>query len=139
MKYVTKSPAETLKLGFELGKKLKPGNVVALTGELGSGKTVFTKGIAKALGVKEYEYVNSASFIIVKCYESKKMPLYHFDLYRLKSSKDLDTIEYEEYFYSKGISVIEWADRALDVLPEKYINVIFEHIGENKRGIVISK
>ena len=139
MKYLTKSPGETLKLGFELGKKLKPGTVVALTGELGSGKTVFTKGIAKALGVKEYEYVNSASFIIVKCYESKKMPLYHFDLYRLKSSKDLDTIEYEEYFYSKGISVIEWADRARDVLPEKYINVKFKHMGEDKREIKIEQ
>ena len=137
MRYITKSPVETLKLGFELGKKMKPGSVVALIGELGSGKTVFTKGIAKALGVKEYEYVNSASYIIVKCYESRKMPLYHFDLYRLKSSKDLVTIEYEEYFYSKGISVVEWADRARDILPEKHVRVKFKHLGEDKREIVI--
>ena len=137
MKRITKSPAETLDLGYKFGKKLKPGVVVALTGELGAGKTVFTKGIAKALGVKDYEYVNSPSFVIVKEYGSKKMPLYHFDLYRLKSGSDLDTVGYEEYFYSKGVSVVEWADRAMNVLPEKYIRVKFKHLGKNKREITL--
>ena len=75
MKHVTKTPEETLALGYKFGKKLKPGSVVALIGELGAGKTVFTKGIAKALGVKEYEYVNSPSFVIMKEYKSKKTPL----------------------------------------------------------------
>jgi len=138
MKRITNSPEETLELGCEFGEKLKPGSIVALIGELGAGKTVFTKGIAKALGVKEYEYVNSPSFVIVKEYKTKKMPLYHFDLYRLKSSHDLDTVGYEEYFYSKGISVVEWADRVLDALPERHISVKFKHLGKNKRGIAIT-
>ena len=84
MKYVTNSPEETLEVGFKLGKKIKPGSVVALMGNLGAGKTVFTKGIAKALGVKDYKYVNSPSFVIVKEYKSCKIPLYHFDLYMCK-------------------------------------------------------
>lgn len=139
MKYVTKSAEATLALGNKFGKKLKPGTVIALIGDLGTGKTVFTKGIAKALGVKEYEYVNSASFVIMKEYKSKKAPLYHFDLYRLQSSNDLDTVDYEEHFYSKGVSVVEWADRAMDVLPEEYIAINFKHMGKNKREIIINK
>ena len=139
MKYVTKSPEETLDLGYKLGKTLKPGTVVALTGDLGTGKTLFTKGIAKALGVKDYKYVNSPSFVIVKEYKSKKLPLYHFDLYRVNSSHDLETVGYEEYFYSKGISVVEWADRAEDVLPEEYILVKFRYSGRSKRNITIKK
>ena len=138
MEYVTKNPEETFNLGCKFGGKLKPGSVVALIGELGTGKTVFTKGIAKALGVKDHEYVNSPSFVIVKEYSSKKMPLYHFDLYRLKSSHDLDTVGYEEYFYSNGISVVEWADRAPDALPEGHISVKFKHLGKNKREIAIT-
>ena len=137
MKYISKSPKETLDLGFKFGKKLKAGSVVALIGELGTGKTLFTKGIAKALGVKEYEYVNSPSFVILKEYASKGKHLYHFDLYRLGSNHDLDTVGYEEYFYSRGISVVEWADRAKDILPDKHICVNFKHLGKNKREIVV--
>ncbi len=136
---ITNSPEDTLELGRKFGKKLKPGSVVALIGELGAGKTIFTKGIAKALGVKEYKYVNSPSFVIVKEYKSKKIPLYHFDLYRFQSSRDLDTVEYEEYFYSRGISVVEWADRAPDVLPDGYILVKFKHLRNNRREIVINE
>jgi tRNA threonylcarbamoyladenosine biosynthesis protein TsaE len=137
VRHVTKSPEETLELGYKFGKKLKAGSVVALIGELGTGKTVFTKGIAKALGVNEYEYVNSPSFVIVKEYGSKKTPLYHFDLYRLKKEDDLDTVGCEEYFYSKGISVVEWADRAPGILPERHITVKFRHLGKDRRSIII--
>ena len=75
----------------------------------------------------------------MKEYKSKKTPLYHFDLYRLKSSHDLATVGYEEYFYSKGISVVEWADRAPDILPVRYISVKFRHLGRNKRKISIER
>ena len=139
MRYTSKSPEETLDIGYKFGKTLKPGSVIALTGELGTGKTLFTKGIAKALGIKEYEYVNSPSFVIVKEYKSEKAPLYHFDFYRLDSSRDLDTVGYEEYFYSKGIIVVEWADRAIGLLPDKYISVKFKHLGKQKREITIKK
>ncbi len=137
MKYITDSADETLKLGEKFGKNLKPGQVVALIGDLGSGKTVFTKGIAKGLGIKDHLHVNSPSFVIIKKYEGSP-PLYHFDLYRLDSVRDLDTVGHEEYFYSKGISVIEWADRALEALPDKYITVKFRHSGETRREIKIS-
>lgn len=137
MKYVTKSPEETLELGCKFGRTLKAGTVVALVGELGTGKTIFTKGIAKALGVKDYTHVDSPSFVIVKVYKSRRTPLYHFDLYRLRSAHDLDTVGYEEYFYSKGVSVVEWADRAPDILPEKHIGVKFKHRGKDRREINI--
>ncbi|UCD54649.1 MAG: tRNA (adenosine(37)-N6)-threonylcarbamoyltransferase complex ATPase subunit type 1 TsaE [Candidatus Omnitrophota bacterium] len=139
MKFISNSPEETLNLGYKFGKKLKSGTIVALIGELGTGKTLFTKGIAKALGVKGHEYVNSPSFVIVKEYKSKKIPLYHFDLYRLKSGDDLNTIGYDEYFYSNGVTVVEWADRAMDILPGKHILVKFKHSGKNKRQIKIEK
>lgn len=139
MMYTSKSPEETLDLGYKFGKTLKPGTVVGLIGELGTGKTIFTKGIAKGLGIKDYKYVNSPSFVILKEYKSKKTPLYHFDLFRLKSSEDMDSVGYEEYFYSDGISVVEWADRAMDVLPERYTLVKFKHSGKDKRKITIEK
>jgi tRNA threonylcarbamoyladenosine biosynthesis protein TsaE len=138
MRYVTRSPEETIDLGCTFAKKLKPGAVVALIGDLGSGKTVFTKGIAKALGVKEYRYVNSPSFVIMKEYRSKAVPLFHFDLYRLDRAGDMETVGYEEYFYAKGISVIEWADRALEVLPKEYIRVEFKHRGDDRRAVNIT-
>ena len=143
MKTITKSPDDTIKLGFNLGKKLKAGDVVTLIGELGSGKTTFTKGIAKALGVSEYNYVNSPSFVILKEYKPQgkqnKKNLYHFDLYRVKSRDDLETVGYEEYFYSKGVCVVEWADKIPEVIPEKHISVSFKYLNKNKREIIINE
>jgi len=138
MKHITKSATETLELGFEFGKTLEKGSVVALTGELGTGKTVFTKGIAKALGIKDYIHVNSASFVILQEYKGK-IPLYHFDLYRMKKPRDVETVGCEEYFYSKGISVVEWADRAAEILPEEHIAVEFKHKGGDKREITVNE
>ena len=137
MKRITKSAGETLEFGFEFGKTLEKGSVVALTGELGTGKTVFTKGIAKALGIEDYAHVNSASFVILQEYKGKE-PLYHFDLYRIEKHEDLETIGCEEYFYSKGISVVEWAERAAEILPEKHIAVSLRHKGGDKREIIVN-
>ena len=136
MKHVTKSAEETFELGVKFGKTLKPRNVVALTGDLGAGKTVFTKGIAKSLGIKDYAHVNSASFVIMQEYKGR-IPLYHFDLYRMKKAGDIATVGCEEYFYSDGISVVEWAERAEEILPEKRIAVQFNHLGGDRRGIDI--
>jgi len=133
----THSPEETLKAGEKLAKKLKPGSFIALIGELGSGKTIFTKGIAKGLGVKDCKYVNSPTFVILKKYKGK-IPLYHFDIYRLDSGGDLDSVGYEEYFYGKGVTVVEWADKITYILPKKRIDVEFFHNGENKRKIKVS-
>lgn len=131
---ISNSPEETVLLGARLGRKLKPGSFIGLTGELGTGKTIFTKGIAKGLGVKQYRYLNSPSFVIIKEYKGR-IPLYHFDIYRLNSSDDLDAVGYEEYFYGKGVTVVEWADKIKDIVPDKRIEVVFTHAGETKRKI----
>ena len=129
---------DTIAAGARLAKKLKRGDVVALIGELGAGKTVFTKGIAGGLGVKDARYVNSPTFVIIKEYKGR-LPLYHFDLYRLDESSVIDAENFEEYFYGDGVSVIEWADKARGLLPKKYFEVKLSVTGENKRKIEIKK
>ena len=136
MKFISNSVEDTIGVGFKLARKLKKGDCVALIGDLGSGKTVFTKGIAAGLGVKNPRYVNSPTFVIIKEYKGK-IPLYHFDLYRLHRSTLLDAESYEEYFYGDGVSVIEWADKIRPLLPKKYIEVKLKVAGENKRKIEI--
>lgn len=136
MRYISNSIEETIEIGAKLAKKLKKGSVVALVGGLGSGKTVFTKGIAKGLGVKEPRYVNSPTFVIIKEYKGR-LPLYHFDLYRLNKSGVLDLEAYDEYFYGDGVSVVEWADKIRRFLPAKRIEVRMRAAGERKRIIEI--
>jgi len=129
---------ETIGIGEKLGRKLKRGDCVALIGDLGAGKTVLTKGIAKGLGVKDARYVNSPTFVIIKEYKGK-LPLYHFDLYRLNKSSVIDAENFEEYFYGDGVSVIEWADKIRKLLPKKYIEIKLSVTGEEKRKIEIKK
>jgi tRNA threonylcarbamoyladenosine biosynthesis protein TsaE len=106
---------------------------ISLIGELGSGKTVFVKGIAKALGINEI--IQSPSFVLMQSYEGK-MKLYHIDLYRIKTYKEV--IPLEEYFLIDGITAIEWADRAIDILPDKRIEVNMEIISRNERKVTIN-
>lgn len=134
----THSPEETIALGEKVSKTLKKWNFVALSGDLGTGKTVFVKGLAKGLGVKDYMYVNSPSFVIIKEYRGKK-DLYHFDVYRLEEKGFSETIDYEKYFYGKGISVVEWAEKIPHLLPEQYLEVTIEHAGEKERKITIMR
>ena len=135
---ISKSVKETIRAGETLAGKLKAGDVVALVGELGAGKTVFTKGIAKGLGVKDVRYVNSPTFVIIKEYKAK-LPLYHFDIYRLNTSTILDSESYEEYFYGDGVTVIEWADKIRKLLPKRYLEVRLSVAGEGKRRIEIER
>lgn len=138
MRFISNSVEETIAIGVKLARKLKKGSVVALIGDLGSGKTILTKGIAEGLGVKNPRYVNSPTFVIIKEYKGK-LPLYHFDLYRLNKSTILDAESYEEYFYDDGVSVIEWADKIRGLLPKKHIEVKLKVAGENKRKIEIDR
>jgi tRNA threonylcarbamoyladenosine biosynthesis protein TsaE len=128
----TASQAETVKLGETLGKKLQPGSIVALTGDLGAGKTYLTKGIVKGLGLKAA--VRSPTFVIMNIYPGKT-PVFHYDCYRLKDETDMEKLGYEEYFYGKGITVIEWADRIPGLIPETAIKIEFKICGENEREI----
>ncbi len=117
-------------------QNLKAGDIVFLQGDLGAGKTVFTKGIAQAMKVSPAK-VNSPTFVLMNHYQGK-MPLYHFDLYRLEKTEELRTVQFDEYFYGDGISIIEWAERLGAMAPLEYWLVELKHKSETEREICIS-
>ena len=118
------SEKETYRLGYNLGNSAKSGQVFALIGDLGVGKTVFTQGMAAGLGITDY--ICSPTFTIVQVYEEGRMPFYHFDVYRIGDISEMDEIGYEEYVYSDGVSLIEWADLIEEILPDNYTKVEIE-------------
>ena len=132
----TSSPEETTQLGEFIGGVLKPGNVIGLSGELGTGKTHLIKGLAGGLSIDERYHVTSPSFTIINEYPGK-IPLNHFDLYRLEGMHQLEELGYEEYFYSEGVTVIEWAEKVLPLLPENHLMVEITYLGENRRKFKI--
>ena len=124
-----KNEQATEEFGLNLASELKPGDIVALIGALGTGKTALTKYIAKGLGVTEN--IDSPTFNIVKEYKSGRLPLFHFDVYRLSGGDDLQDIGADEYFYLNGVCVVEWADLVADVIPDKAKVIIIKY-GENQ-------
>ncbi len=135
MTWKTRRAKETQKVGMELGARLVPGTVVGLIGELGSGKTCLAQGICRGLGVEEY--VTSPSFVLIHEYEGR-MPVYHFDLYRLREAEELFDLGYEEYFYGDGVCLVEWAERAASLWPEDAVEVHLKYLGTEKRKIALS-
>ena len=115
---------DTYDLGYELGQHAKPGQVFTLVGDLGVGKTVFTQGIAKGLGITEP--INSPTFTIVQVYEEGRMPFYHFDVYRIGDIEEMDEIGYEDCFYGEGVCLIEWSTLIQEILPEDAIHITIE-------------
>lgn len=134
MEFITNSPVETEKVGQRLGAVLQPGSVIAYTGDLGAGKTAFTRGLARGLGCSEI--VTSPTYTIVNEYLSGRMPLFHFDMYRLASSDDLWDIGWEDYLERGGVCAVEWSENVDDAL-EGAILVSIEKIGEESRRITI--
>ena len=124
MVYETFSAEETEKLGEQIGREAKPGEVYTLIGDLGVGKTVFTQGIAKGLEITEP--ICSPTFTIVQEYEEGRMPFYHFDVYRIGDLEEMEEIGYDDYFFGQGICLIEWAELIEEILPEKRIEVTIE-------------
>ena len=118
------SAQDTFRAGEEIGKQAKPGQIYILNGDLGVGKTVFTQGIAQGLGITEP--VNSPTFTIVQVYEEGRLPLYHFDVYRIGDVEEMDEIGYEDYFYGEGVCLIEWAELIQEILPDNIISVTIE-------------
>ena len=122
--FETYSPEETLEIGKLLGENAAPGEVYALIGDLGAGKTVFTKGFAQGLGIEEP--VNSPTFTILQIYEEGRMPLYHFDVYRIEEPEEMEEVGFDEYIDGDGVCLIEWAGRIGDLLPPEVIVVRIE-------------
>lgn len=118
------SPEVTFCLGQELGRQAQPGELYTLVGDLGTGKTVLTQGIAKGLGIEEP--ICSPTFTIVQVYEGGRMPLYHFDVYRIGDVEEMDEIGYEDYFYGQGLTIVEWADLIQEILPGRYREIKIE-------------
>lgn len=117
-------PQDTYDLGKKLGEKAEPGDVICLNGDLGVGKTIFTQGFAKGLGIEEP--VNSPTFTIIQQYDSGRLPLYHFDVYRIGDISEMDEVGYEDCFYGDGVTLIEWSNMIEEILPEKLISVKIE-------------
>ena len=132
MKYISKSPKQTLNIGKEFAKTLKGGDVVLLHGDLGAGKTAFTKGIAKGLSINKE--ITSPTYAYMNDYGGV---LYHYDCYRLSSGEDAEALGLTDYFYSDGICVIEWSENIKSVLPKNTISVTINKIDEKTREIII--
>lgn len=133
LRIVSHSPEYTKSIGEEIGREVHKGSVIALCGNLGTGKTVFAKGIAAGLGVEAI--VTSPTFVIINEYEGRH-PFYHMDIYRLTAPAEMIGLGYEEYFYSDGVTAVEWAQKIDGLLPEEYLRVEFEFMGESDREII---
>ena len=134
MEFITHSPEETEKVGQALGALLQPGTVIAYTGDLGAGKTAFTRGLARGLGAKEQ--VTSPTYTIVNEYLSGRMPLFHFDMYRLTCADDLFDIGWGDYLERGGVCAVEWSENVAEAMEEP-ITVSIEKTGEASRRITI--
>ncbi len=134
------SPEETYKIAYDMAVNSKPGDIICLSGDLGVGKTIFTKGFAKGLGITEP--VVSPTFTIVQVYEGGRLPLYHFDVYRIDDIDEMDEIGYEDCFFGQGVSLVEWADKIEELLPANVTRVTIKkdlEKGFDYRSIEIRK
>lgn len=139
MKHLTHSPDETFELACDFAKHLKQGDVLALEGELGAGKTRFVQGIAAGLGVPDGVYVRSPSFALLNEYQGGRLTLYHFDFYRLALERELEDLGVEEYIDGNGVTVIEWADRFPRALPSRTRHINFQIVDDVTREITIAR
>ena len=138
-KLTTHSAAQTRALGAELGLGMAPGELIAFRGDLGSGKTCMIQGICEALEVDDY--VTSPTFMLINEYAGRlngeELPVYHFDLYRLRGAGELEDLGAEEYFYGRGVCLVEWAERAEGLLPAGCREVWMEYVGDDERKITL--
>lgn len=132
MEIITNSPNETEKVAIEYAKTLKKGDIILLNGEMGAGKTAFTKGLAKGLNI--LDEVTSPTYAYMNDYDGI---LYHYDCYRLTSGEDAEALGLTDYFYADGICVLEWSENIKDVLPKNCKTVNIEKLGETKRKIIL--
>lgn len=131
----TKSVEETVALGARLGALLQPGDFIALTGELGAGKTHFARGVAAGLGVDPSHPVTSPTYTLMNIHEGR-ITLYHFDLYRLSGDGEIMELGFDEFFHGRGVCLVEWADRLRNEIPPERLNIELAHAGEEERTIL---
>ena len=134
---ISNSPEETKQLGMLLAEELQPGDVILLEGPLGAGKSEFARGVAKGLGVAET--VTSPSFTILNVYESGRLPLYHFDWYRLESEEELYELGMDEYLGGAGVALVEWPGQCPEALPERFLMIELLPLDENRRELRINR
>ena len=135
MNILSRGPEETREIGRKIGERLIRGDVVALTGILGAGKTCLVQGLVNGLEVKT-DYITSPSFVLINEYQGR-MPVYHFDVYRLNEEKEVLDLGYEEYIDGAGVTIIEWADKISRLLPERSIRILLKITGPGKRTLNI--
>ncbi|MDA0839715.1 MAG: tRNA (adenosine(37)-N6)-threonylcarbamoyltransferase complex ATPase subunit type 1 TsaE [Planctomycetota bacterium] len=133
----TDSPEATQAVAAQIASAIEPGDVIALCGDLGSGKTCFTQGLAAALGVGESGVVNSPTFVLLNVYQGR-LPIYHFDTYRLGDPDTWLDLGAEEMLYGDGVCIIEWADLVAEALPEDRLSIEFEHVSMNERHLKLT-
>jgi tRNA threonylcarbamoyladenosine biosynthesis protein TsaE len=134
---LSKSTPETIQIGKNIGRRLRPGDVVALVGELGAGKTQFIKGLAEGAEVGKPTYISSPSFTLINEYPGR-VPFYHVDLFRLEREKEADELGLEDYFQGDGITAIEWADKIPSLLPKEMLLIHIAYTGKNTRSLEIT-
>jgi tRNA threonylcarbamoyladenosine biosynthesis protein TsaE len=132
LELITRSPEQTQEFGKRLGKIARPGDVILLVGKLGAGKTCLTQGIAWGLDIDEY--TASPSFVLVRELYGR-LPLYHLDFYRLENLEEIAELGLDEYFYGKGVSVVEWAEKALRLLPADHLLIEMEYVADSERRL----
>jgi tRNA threonylcarbamoyladenosine biosynthesis protein TsaE len=132
LEITSSSPEETQDFGARLGKLARPGDVLLLVGKLGAGKTCLTQGIARGLGIKEY--AASPSFVVVRELQGR-LPLYHMDFYRLDNPEEIADLGLDDYFYGKGVSVVEWAEKGLSLLPPEHLLIEMSYISDTGRRL----
>ncbi len=133
----SENPAYTFQFGKNLGMHLVPGDVVALVGELGAGKTTLTQGIVRGLGVGEEHYIGSPTFTLINEYAGR-MPVYHLDFYRIETPSEIVNLGLEEYLHGEGVAVIEWADKIEALLPEDHVKITLQYIDRTVRTLEIA-
>ncbi len=140
MVYETFSPEETYEIGRRMGSEARPGLVITLDGDLGAGKTLFTKGFAEGLGITEP--VSSPTFTILQEYEGGRMPLYHFDVYRIGDPAEMEEVGFDDYIYGDGATLIEWSELIEELIPEEAVRIVMERDAaksEDYRRITITE
>ena len=134
MNFISESPEETQRLGEELGRLAQPGDLFLLVGNLGTGKTCLTQGIAWGLGIQGY--ATSPSFVVVNQYRGR-LPMYHIDLYRLDRIEEVIELGLDDYLYGEGVSVVEWAEKAIEVLPKEHLLIEMSFLSDTSRNLVL--